>query len=72
MYPNKHDPENGRGIPSTYIVRDLGAATNNLDGDGVLRNRRQPAAFTALLLTRKYVLWRYALVCRGCSQTLST
>eukprot|EP00312_Isochrysidales_sp_CCMP1244_P030921 CAMPEP_0202803012 /NCGR_PEP_ID=MMETSP1388-20130828/102925_1 /ASSEMBLY_ACC=CAM_ASM_000864 /TAXON_ID=37098 /ORGANISM="Isochrysis sp, Strain CCMP1244" /LENGTH=166 /DNA_ID=CAMNT_0049473003 /DNA_START=1068 /DNA_END=1569 /DNA_ORIENTATION=- len=24
-----------------------GAATNNLDGDGVLRNRRQPAAFTA-------------------------
>ena len=40
-----------------------GAATHTLDGDGVLLNRRQPAAFTALLLRRKYVLWRCALVC---------
>ena len=29
-----------------------GAATNNLDGDGVLRDRRQPAAFTAQCETR--------------------
>ena len=29
-----------------------GAATNNLDEDGVLRNRRQPAAFTAQCETK--------------------
>ena len=39
-----------------------GAATNNLDGDGVLLNRRQPAAFTAVCGTG-VATWAYN-ICR--------
>ena len=50
-YPNKHDPVPENGALHLHGAGP-GAATNNLDGDGVLRNRRQPAAFTAQCETR--------------------
>ena len=43
---NKHDPVPENGALHLHGAGP-GAATNNQDGDGVLRNRRQPAAFTA-------------------------